>query len=198
MLKVCTAEYMISDSGGLRMRPSFYPRIVGESYAKSTKDGEVSRAPDAVTMIDTDVTYMNNTPDDQQVAVSVHRGPRAIVTTDPNTILIHDAWSFAVGESPAADFPTIYQDTFGGKLQRNKPEATADKLTYGRYFLSCNDSQTWVSIGIMPPNQALHFRYIASVQTPGVWIVPTEVDSRYEAYARWVRLRVIASPVGSR
>lgn len=201
MIKPCTSEYMTADTSGIRMRKSWYPRIVAESYLGETKDGDIEEAPDAVTMIEGDLPWFNNTNDDQVVAVMVHRAPRSIVTTDPCTVVLHDAWSFQVGINPSAEYPSIAQDAFGGRLQCNKASTAADSLAYGRFFLDSDDSQTWVPVGIVPVGQALHFRYLCGVQTPGLWIEPTNTSDgpqpRYEAYARWARLQAWALPVGS-
>ncbi|UYL88141.1 hypothetical protein SEA_EVAA_30 [Gordonia phage Evaa] len=192
-LKVCTSEYMISDSNGLGLRRGWFPRVVAEAFLGSTKDGEVQRSPDPVTMIEGDLTWFNNSPDPQHVAVLVHRAPRSITTSNPNTVVIHDAWSFDVGESPNASVPTISQDTFGGRLQVDRANVEGGELAFGRMFLDGDDSQTYVSIGLVEPLTAMHFRYRASVQTPGVWTTPEE-SPRFEAHARWTRLIALASP----
>lgn len=197
VLKPCTGEYMISDTRSLRMRSSWYPRIVAEAFLESTKDGDIERAPDPVTMIDGDLPWFNSTGDDQMLYVLVRRASRTVVSTDPCTVVIHDAWSVDVGERPSAPRPTIVQDSFGGRLQLNKASTAPEDLVYGRFFLDCDASQTWVRVGVVADQEAMHFRFITSVQTPGVWIAPTETDPRYEAYARWARLQAFAAPVGS-
>lgn len=197
MIKPCTAEYMIADTRGLRMRKSWYPRVVAEAFLGSTKDGEIQRAPDPVTMIDGDLPWFNNTGDDQMVFVQVIRSSRTIITTDPCTVVIHEGTSWQVGKRPSAPRPTVTQDSFGGRLQLNKAQTAPDQLAYGRLFLTVDASQTWVPIGLVPNGQALHFRYRAAVQTPGLWISPTEESPRYEAHARWGRLLAFAAPVGS-
>lgn len=197
MIKPCTAEYMVSDTTSTRMRKSWYPRVVAEQFLESTKDGDIERAPDPVTMIDGKLAWFNNTGDDQMVSVMVHRSSRGIVTTDPCTVVIQDAWSWQVGKQPQAPRPTIVQDSFGGRLQVNKAATEPDDLKYGRFFLDCDASQAWVSIGLVKDQEALQFWYLSSVQTPGVFISPTKFDPRWEARARWTRLQAFAAPVGS-
>lgn len=196
-LKVCTSEFMISNVNGLGMRRSWFPRVVTEVFLESTKDGPIKLSPDPVTMINGDLTWFNHNDEDQRVWVCVHKAPRSVVAQSPATVAIHDAWSFRVGLNPVADFPSVIADTFGGRLAMDRPSVDPKAMKYGRFFSDCDDSQAWVDCGIVPSNQALHFWYIAAVQTPGVWVTPTEFDPRWEAHARWTRLSALASPVVS-
>ncbi len=196
VMKVCTSELMISDINGVGMARAYFPQIVKEAFLTSNKDGEIKRSPDPVTMIDGDLAFFNNNDADLQMWVMVHRAPRSIVSTSPVTVLIHDAWSFDVGVNPQAEYPSVYQDTFGGKLQLDKASVSGEDLKYGRFFLNFDDSQAWEPIGIVKSQQALHFRYLAAVHTPGVWTEPTEKAPRYEANANWCRLQAFAVPVG--
>jgi len=193
-VRLCTSEYLISTVDGVGLRRGWFPRIVAEKYLTATKDGEIKRSPDPVPTILGDVTYVNGDPDPQTVIVQLQRGPRSIVTQSPNTVVIHDAWSWAVGADAAADFPSVGQETFGGGLQVDRPEAAAKDIKYGRTFLDCDSSQTWIPVGDIPPGESLHFRYLAAIQTPGVWTTPSEFEPRWEAFARWARLLVFAGP----
>ncbi|WAB09535.1 hypothetical protein SEA_WOOPER_32 [Gordonia phage Wooper] len=195
-LKLCTAEYMISDTNGLGLRRGWFPRVVAEAFLGSAKDGEIQRAPDPVTMIEGDLSWFNNSPDPQAVSVLVHRAPRSITSTNPNTVILQDAWSFDVGESPSADAPSVMQDAMGGRVQIDRASVAADDLQFCRVFLDADDSQTMVGLGVVPSMQALHFRYLCAVQTPGTWTTPSE-NARFEAQARWARLIALASPVGA-
>ena len=64
-------------------------------------------------------------------------------------------------------------------------------------FYETDDSVAWVNIGELPPDESLHFRYLAAVQTPGIWTSPSEFEPRWEAHVRWTRLRCWAAPLGS-
>lgn len=196
-IKVCTSEYMLSTVNGLDMRRNWFPSIVAERFLQSKKDGQISRSPDPVTMIDGDLTYFNNTSDPVYITVQVIRAPRSIVAQNPGTVVIHDAWSWAVGKSPTADFPSVIQDSFGGRGQVDRPENAADKLLFGRFFADGDSSQAWVNVGQLDAQDSLHFRYLAAVQTPGVWTTPSEFEPRWEAQARWTRLLAFAMPIGS-
>lgn len=193
-LKICTAEYMISSDKGTGVSRTWLPRLVKEQFLESTKDGEIKLSPDPVTMIDGDLTWFNNSRDYQRVWVLIHRAPRSIVAQSPATVVIHDAWSHRIGETPVADYPSVIQDTFGGRLQIDRASVGRADLQYARYFFDGDDSQVWQDIGVVPPQQSFHFRYIAAVQTPNVWTVPTEFEPRWEAHARWTRLVALGAP----
>ena len=198
MIKVCVDDYMLATPGAVGMRRNWFPRIVSERFLTSSKDGEIKRCPDPVTMIEGDLTWFNNSPDDQEVVVQVLRAPRTVVAQSPTTVVIHDAWSHAVGVDPTADYPSVMQDTVGGRMQIDRPETVQEDLKYGRFFFDFDSCQEWVPIGVIPSMQLLHFRYIAAVQTPGVWTTPSEFEPSWEAHARWARLLAFATPVGSK
>ncbi|ANZ52331.1 hypothetical protein J3996_gp37 [Mycobacterium phage Laurie] len=196
-VKVCTFEYMLSTVNGMDLARHYFPRVVAESFLESTKDGEIKLSPDPVTMIDGDLTWFNNTTDDQWVVVQTQRAPRSIVAQSPATVVIHDAASFDVGISPQADYPSVMQDTFGGRGQVDRKEARAEDLLYGRLFYDSDSTQAWRTVGVVPAGQSMHYRHLTAVQTPGTWISPSEFEPRWEASARWVRLLAFATPVGA-
>jgi hypothetical protein len=195
-IKVCGSQ-MVSTVDGTDMARAWFPRITAEAFLESTKDGEISRAPDSVTMIDGDLTWYNNSDMDQFAVVQVLRAPRTVVAQNPSTVVIHDAWTHQVAVSPQADFPSIMQDAFGGRVQIDRQEVAAADLQYGRFFYDGDSTECWVTVGLVPAQQMLHFRYLAAVQTPGTWTSPSEFEPRWEAYARWTRLLCYAGPVGS-
>ncbi|URC18142.1 hypothetical protein SEA_ZENTENO07_41 [Mycobacterium phage Zenteno07] len=199
-LKLCSGEYMISDTNGLGVARTWLPDILTEQFLESTKDGEIKLAPDPVTMIDGDLTWFNNSRHRVRAWVLVHTAPRTIIAQNPSTVCIHDAWSFRVGRSPEADFPSAIANTFGGRLQIDRSSVAANDIQFARYFLDGDDSQTWVDLGVVPPMQSFHFRYRAAVQTPGTWTAPgpdSDVTPRWEAFARWTRLVALGGPVGA-
>jgi hypothetical protein len=196
-IKVCTSEYMLSTTEGIGMRRTWFPRIVKEVMLESTRDGEISRAPDPVVMIDGSLAWHNSYPDRQSVVVQIVRAPRSIVAQSPSTVVIHDAWSFAKGRRHVvADYPSVTQDAFGGRAQMDRSSVEPKKLKAARLFVDGESSQVWQPIGVLEPGEEMHFRYVASVQTPGVWTRPTEFEPRWEAQALWTRLLLFAGPVG--
>lgn len=196
-LALCTAEHMISDRNGIGMRSTWFPRIVDEAMLKAEKDGDISYAPDPVTTIEGSLYWFNNSPDDQVVSVLVKRAPRSIITTNPCTVTLQDAWTHQVSDNPAADDPAIGTDGFGGKLLKNTASTEADKLEYGRLLMDTDVSQCWVPLGVVPPREAFHFRYLCAIFTPGLWIEAEKPTPKYSVTARFTRLIAFASPAGA-
>lgn len=194
-LKPCTMDFMLATVDGMGLSHNWFPRIAAEAFLESTKDGEIARSPDPVTLIDGDLSWLNNSQDSQHVFVTVLRAPRSVVVQSPGTVVIHDAWSWAVGSSPSADYPSVIQDTFGGRMQFDRSSVVAEDLKYCRQFYDGDSSQVLIDVGEVESMESLHFRYLAAVQTPGVWTTPTEFDPRWEANARWARLTAFAVPV---
>lgn len=194
-LRIQTAEFMLSDSNGLGVRRSWLPRVVDEQFLQSTKDGAIKLSPDPVTTIQGNMTWYNNTKDPQHIIMHVIRAPRNIIAQNPSTVVITDAWTHQIGPQPIADYPSVTQDTFGGRLQIDRPSVAPADTQYGRYFLYGDGSQVYVPIGVVQPEMSFQFRYIAGIQTPGVWIDPTgDFTPRWEAFAYWTRLVALASP----
>lgn len=194
-IKICTSNHFLSTVAGTGPRKAYLPGYSKGSMFTSDKDGEIKRAPDPVTMIDDSLYFYNNGSVDIQMYVTVMRSNRSIISTNPVTVIIHDAWSWAVGESPNAEFPSVSRDSFGGKLQIDKAKVGGKDLRYGRVFLDCDDSRVKVDVGVVKAGEALDFRYSASVQTPGLWTSPTEHEARYEAKSQWVKLTASHEPV---
>lgn len=196
-LKICSFEYMLSTVDGLGVAQNYLPRVVKEAFLQSTKDGSISISPDAVTMITGDLSWYNNTDDSQYIAVMVHRAPRSIIAQSPTTVIITDAWTSLISPvGTSADYPSVDEDTMGGRLQIDRPSVNPDDVLYGRYFLDMDDSQAYAPVGVVPPGWSFNFQYLAGVQTPNVWVEPTQFDGRWEATANWTRLIALASPVG--
>lgn len=197
-LKVCTGPHLISTVDGTGLAKSWFPGVVDEVFLESTKDGEIQRAPDPVTMIDGDLYWTNGGTEALTGTVIVKRAPRTILTTDPCTVLIQDAWSWVINASPQADSPSVTADSAGGKMQTNKASTASKDLAYGRFTLEIDESEVTVPVGVIPPGEALHFRYLAAAHTPGLWISSDDPDDdpRYEAHAYWTRLLLFVTPGG--
>jgi hypothetical protein len=197
-LKICSFEYMLSTVDGLGVAQDWLPRVVKEAFLQSTKDGQVSISPDPVTMIQGDLSWYNNTDDDQYICVLVHRAPRSIVAQSPNTVIIQDAWTSLISPvGTAADYPSVNSDSMGGRLQIDRPSVNPANALYGRYFLNMDDTMTYAPVGVVPANWTFNFQYLAAIQTPNTWVTPSQFDGRWEATANWTRLVALASPVGS-
>lgn len=188
-LKICTAEFLISDSNGTSMTQAWLPTVVAERMATSGKDGNVDRAPDQVPFIDSEILWTNSYDDPVHTMISIHRAPRSIVTSTPNTLVLDDAWTWDIGLSPSAPLPFGTNSGVGIRLQTTQ---SFNPVIYSRFFRDFPDSVSYQDLGAVDPGDSLHFRYRCLFSTPGVWRTP--VQPLMIAQARWARLRLWTAP----
>lgn len=188
-LKVCTAEFVISDYTGTGFSQAWLPLVVADRMATSGKDGNVDRSPDQVPFIDSEILWTNSFTDPVHIAVSVHRAPRSLVTSSPNTLALDDAWTFDVGVSPNAPIPFGTDNGVGIRVSTRQ---SFRSLVYTRLFRDYPDWLSYVHVGVVDPGSTVHFRYRCLFSTPGGWRTP--VQPLHIAQARWARLRMWAAP----
>lgn len=188
-LKLCTAEFMISDTKGTGFCQSWLPVEAAERLAVSGKDGNADRAPDQVPFIDSEIIWTNSYPDPVHASVSIGRAPRTIVTSSPNTLVLDDAWTWDIGVSPDAPAPFGTNSGVGYRFQTRQSFNT---LLYTRALRDFPDSVSYVDPGFIGPGETLHFRYRCLFSTPGGWRTP--VQPLMIAQARFARLRLWVSP----
>lgn len=190
-LSICTNEWITSDRVGLRFTEAWFPRLVSEQFVGSVQDGDLDRAPDPLPLITADLLWTNSTGTDQHVHVETQRAPRSLVVSNPNTVVLDDAVSWDVGDSPNAPRPSMTRNGIGARLQLTRPSQST--IRFGTTFADRDDGVFMTHIGRVRPDESLHFRYMCLFSTPGAW--RTGESPRTEAYARWARLRVFASPM---
>lgn len=187
--KLCTAEWIAANQAGVEFTPEWFPSMVAERMAVSTRDGAVDRAPDQIPFIDTEILWTNTSDSSVHVMVSVQRGSRSVVASSPATLVLDDAWTFDVGTSPAALTPYATQAGVGARF---KDRRTTDPDIFNRVFRDFPDFLSYVEVGEVRAGESVQFRYRCLFSTPGEWkSVPSP---RYEASARWARLRMFTSP----
>lgn len=188
-LRICTAEFMVSESSGTGFSNAWIPNLVAESMVTSGKDGTVDRSPDQVPFIDGEMIWTNSYDDPVYAMASVGKAPRSITTSTPNTLVLDDAYSWDIGISPSAPTPFGANNGSGERIQ-NSP--TTIPVGYLRYFRDFPDAVNYVSLGTADPGESVHFRYRCLFSTPGNW--RAAVQPLFLAYARYARLRLWVSP----
>lgn len=189
-LRICTAEHMLSDAGGTGFSQSWLPTMAAERFLVSTKDGPVDRAPDPVPFIDGDILYANPYASPLHAMMSVHKASRFLMTSNPNTLVLDDVYTWDIGPSPVAPAPSGSVSGFGIRGQQNRQSQTP--MIFARMFRDEADAVSYVDLGEIPVGEALHFRYRCLFTTPGNWRTP--LQPRHEAAARYTRLRLWTAP----
>lgn len=187
--RLCVAEWMVSDSNGTAFSQAWLPTLVAERMATSGKDGNVDRSPDQVPFIDSEILWTNTDEDPVHTMISIHRAPRSLVTSTPNTLVLDDAWTWDIGQSPSAPTPYGTNSGVGLQVQIRKSFETQQ---YTRMFRDFPDSISYQDLGEVPPGQTVHFRYRCLFSTPGTWRAATQ--PLHVAQARWTRLRLWSAP----
>src|SRR5690606_19455661 len=121
--------------------------------------------------------------------VSIHRAPRSLVTSTPNTLVLDDAWTWDIGVSPNAPTPYGTNSGVGIQIQVRK---SFESQQYCRMFRDFPDSVSYQDLGAVDPGETVHFRYRCLFSTPGVWRTP--VQPLHTAAARWARTRLWTAP----
>lgn len=188
-LKLCTFEHLLSDSNGMGFTRSWLPTLVAERMAVSGRDGQVDRSPDQIPFIDTEILWTNTTDEPVHATVAVHRASRFLLSSSPNTLVLDDVWSFEIGESPSAPAPGGTSNGIGTRI---KTRRSYQSLIFSRIFRDYPDWVSYVEVGAIDPGDSVHFRYRCMFSTPGEW--RTAIQPRYEANARWTRLRMFTTP----
>lgn len=188
-LRICSAEFMVSESSGTGFSGAWLPTLAAESFVTSGKDGAVDRSPDQVPFIDAEMLWTNSYDDPVYAMASIGKAPRSIVTSTPNTLVLDDAYSWDIAVSPSAPTPFGANNGSGERVQ-NSPTTIA--VGYLRYFRDFPDAVSYVSLGEVDPGESVHFRYRCLFSTPGNW--RAAVQPLFLAYARYARLRLWVSP----
>jgi hypothetical protein len=163
--------------------------MAAERLATSGKDGNVDRAPDQVPFIESEILWTNATDDPMHAMVSILKGPRSIVTSSPNTLVLDDAWTWDIGSSPSAPAPYGTNNGVGARFSTRQ---SFNPLLYTRFFRDFPDSTSYQDLGAVDPGDTLHFRYRCLFSTPGGWRTP--VQPLMIAQARFTRLRLWTAP----
>lgn len=188
--QICTAEFLISNSGGTGFSQSWLPTMVAERMLVSTKDGDVDRSPDPVAFIDGELLWANPYNFPIHAAMSVHRGSRTLITSNPNTLALDDVWTWDISASPSAPLPSGSNSGFAIRQQQNRQAQVP--MIYCRRFRDEPDVISYAHLGLIDVGQSLHFRYQCAFTTPGNWRTP--LQPRFEANARYTRLRLWTGP----
>lgn len=187
--KLCTMEALLSDSVGMEFSSSWLPTLVAQRMDVSARDGGVDRAPDQVPFIDSEILWTNATDQTVAVQVQVQRASRSLISSTPNTVVLDDAWTWEIAESPSAPTPFGTNNGVGTRIKTVK---STQSLEFSRIFRDYPGWASFVHVGACDPGDTVHFRYRALFSTPGEW--RTAVQPRHEVWARYVRLRMFTRP----
>ena len=106
---VCIDENLtVTVDGRLQLARWSVPRLVQDVMIKSSSDGKFSEPQvvlPGVLMMDQQIVWKNDSPLPASLLISVTRGTRSWVTSNPNAIQIRDRWTRTVDRQP--DMPVV-------------------------------------------------------------------------------------------
>lgn len=201
---VCVSEnLLINADGELCMAPWSVPRNVVDVLATSSGDTTKlleTRTPPGRLLIDKQVKWINTSPVDHQVRITVTRRWRRWVTSNPNAVQFRDRWSSAITPSGSAEVMAdepittgIFNSQVGsaGDLQTN----TVAEPNPGKFWhwWGTNTTDEW--IGPLEPGDTLRAWYRCYVWTPPPWSNNANKNAPgHEAQAGWARFQVQVFP----
>ncbi|QBP31146.1 hypothetical protein SEA_ARGIE_29 [Mycobacterium phage Argie] len=196
---VCVGENLVTDQSGLLMlQPWAFPRLVRDVRAVSN-DGNGSlpatkKLPGKL-MVNQQVEWLNDGPLPQDMLVRVIRGPRQIITSNPNAIQFRDRWSYAMDAQPALPQVTGYFNSQTGVAVDLGTNSVAEPVPgKQRTWWPVNCQDEWIPYQI-EPGSTFRLWYRCYVWTPPPWADnANKGNPEHRAWANWVRLQLWAHP----
>lgn len=196
---VCVDENLtVTQDGLLRLAPWSIPRLVIDQMVYSTLDGKI-KAPQpvlpGVLMMDQQVSWKNDSPLPCTLRITVGRGTRNWVVSNPNAVQVRDRWTRTVNTQP--DMPVVTSISNGrtgsaidlGTNSVAEPNPGRQWLWFG-----AADSDEWYP-EVLQPDDLFRMWYQCYYWTPPPWSGNANKNNpQHEVYTRWSRIRVWAFP----
>lgn len=196
---ICLDRHIGVDEAGLpRLQPWSVPRLVGDVKADSSGDGKLTvldSLPGKL-LIQASLNWKNNTPVPATLLITVTRGPRYWVTSQPNAIQFRDRYTYAVDREPEVPNVTgIYSSQVGSAIDQGTNSVAEPKPGRQWVWTPTHSVDDWVARPL-DPGQQFSLRYRCYVWTPPPWTDNANKSSpQHEAYANWSRLQLWAYPM---
>lgn len=195
---VCVDENLgIDNTGKLHLQPWSVPRPVISEIARSTSDGPIQQEiplPGRL-LLNLAVSWRNDTPLPQGLAISTTRGPRAWIVSNPNAIQFRDRYTWAVDDTPATPIvTTTYNSKCGSAFDLGTNSVAEPKP--GRQWMWTDITTTTEYLArLIEPGETFNLWYRCYVWTPDPWSDNANKNSPHHwAGAGWVRMDVEALP----
>lgn len=192
---VCIGENLTTDdTGQLRLQPWSVPRLVRDVRASSAGDGPLTSLLTALPgklLIDLKTSWRNDTPLDQQVLITVVRGSKAWLVSQPNAIQFRDRWTYAVDASPAVPVTTnIFNSQCGSSIDVGTNSVAEPNPGRQWMWADVNSADEWVPT-LLGPGEQINIWYRCYVWTPPPWSDNANRNQPvHEARANWTRLQL--------
>lgn len=197
--RVCVDENLRVDpsTGQLSLQPWAVPRPVIDVKATSTKDGTLVNTPylPGKLLIEQKVSWINNSPVDQMLLITVTRGPKNWITSNPNAVQFRDRWSRTIDADPAEPIVSGIFNSQTGSAVDLGTNTTAEPNPGKQYmWRDTHSSDEWLNPAIGPGSR-FQLWYRCYVWTPPPWSDNANLNSpQHSAAAAYARIQVMAFP----
>ena len=196
---VCIDENLtVTVDGRLQLAKWSVPRLVQDVMVKSSSDGKFSKPQvvlPGVLMMDQQIVWKNDSPLPASLLISVTRGTRSWVTSNPNAIQIRDRWTRTVDRQP--DMPVVTSISNGrtGSAIDLGTNSVAEP-NKGKHWLwmGAHDSDEWYP-QLIDPAATFRIWYQCYYWTPPPWSDNANQNApQHQVESRWTRIRLWAFP----
>lgn len=196
---VCIDENLtLTADNQLQLARWSIPRLVIDTMVTSTADGKVT-APQpvlpGVKMMDQQVSWKNDSPLPASLRITVTRGTRNWVVSNPNAIQIRDRWTRTINTQPDEPFTTSISNGRTGSAVDLGTNSVAEPNP-GRQWLwmGAAESDEWLP-QLLQPDDVFRMWYQCYYWTPPPWSDNANKNSpQHEVYSRYTRIMAWAFP----
>lgn len=187
----------VDDNGQLCMLPIAVPRLVRDVKINAPA-GTVPNFPQQTMpgflLIDQQLGWINDSPLEADVLISVFRSWREWITSNPNVLQFRDRWSWAVDRIPEEPVTTgIFNGQVGGGIDLGTNSVAEPNP--GKQWVWMNANMSDELVGPVPPGSKLNMWYRMYVWSPPQWSDNANKNApQYFAGANFARLMMTALP----
>lgn len=200
MTKVCISKNLGVDSGVLKVEPWSVFRHVADTTTPATGDGTIVQTDylPGKLMVQAGLAWTSDAPIPLQMVVRIQRGPRQIITSNPNAVQIRDRWTSLnspIGELP--EYPTtaiVFQSqrTLAGDLSTNID--TTPKAGIFANYIDQTMTEDLVP-DLLMPGETVTVLYAAFAWTPPPFSNNANAGGPvHTVTVSWVRIQLMAIP----
>jgi hypothetical protein len=195
--RVCIDENLLATTAGkLQLRAQSVPQCVVDQVATSTGDGSLVMTPNlpGKLLINMQKQWTNNTTLDQMVLIRITRGPRTIITSNPNAIQFRDRWTWAIDGPPAEPVTSdILNGQVGCAVDLGTNSVAEPNPGQMWMWTDVHSADEWV--GPVPARSYLKVWYRCYVWTPPPWSDNANKNApQHSASAKYARMQLWRFP----
>lgn len=194
---VCVDENLTTFGDNLlRMQRWAVPRLVVDQMANSGADGHLVATTElpGKLLINSEVAWISDSPVDTDILIRVTRGPKTLVTSNPNVIQFRDRWTRTINSTPPVPITSgIFNSECGSGIDLGTNSVAEPNPGKDYKWMDACSSDEW--FGPLKFGQRVRVHYRCYVWTPPPFSDNANKNSpEHSAAASWARIQLIAFP----